>query len=64
MLHDLDQKNLHINEQFFLQNPKNPFFGVIFGHYPQTQIFAQKIRLYQLLTLRQPNFMRSFKKTL
>ena len=29
MLHDLDQKNLHINELFFLQNPKKPYFLVI-----------------------------------
>ena len=26
MLHDLDQKNLHINELIFLQNQKNPIF--------------------------------------
>ena len=29
MLHDLDQKNLHINELIFLQNPKKPYFLVI-----------------------------------
>ena len=28
MLHDLNQKNLHINVLFFLQNSKNPIFLV------------------------------------
>ena len=42
MLHDLNQKNLHINELIFLQNPKNPVFYGIFGHYPKTEIFPKK----------------------
>ena len=35
MLHDLDQKNLHISELIFLQNPKNPIFGAFLDTIPK-----------------------------
>ena len=41
MLHDLDQKNLHINEQIFRKIQSTLFFCGSFGHYPQTEMFPQ-----------------------
>ena len=41
-VHDVDQKNLHINEQIFMQNPKNPIFCGSFGDSPQTDILPPK----------------------
>ena len=49
---------------FFCKNPKQPILGVVFGHYPQNKIFSQKSGSVSFLPLRQPNFMRSFRKTL
>ena len=41
MVHDLNLKNLHINELFFAKSKKNLFLGVLV-HYPQIEIFPQK----------------------
>ena len=41
MVHDLNPKNLHINELFFLQNPSKPYFGGVFAH-RQNEIFSRK----------------------
>ena len=61
MFHDLDQKNLHINELIYLQNPKNPIFAVVLSILPKLT-FSPQNPLYQFLPLRHPNFMGSFKK--
>ena len=42
MMHDLNPKNLNINGLFFLQNTKDPIFGVFFWYYPQNEIFSEK----------------------
>ena len=54
MLHDLVQKNLHIKELIFLQNPKKPILCSIFGHYPQTEIFLQKSGSISSIALKAP----------
>ena len=41
MVHHLNPENLHING-IFLENPKHPILGDIFGHYPQNKIFPRK----------------------
>ena len=43
MVHDLNPKNLHINGLFFLQNPKNPIFGVISGIIPKIRLFPKNL---------------------
>ena len=43
MLHDLNPKNLHINEQFFLQNPKKPILGVFLGIIPKGRFFPKNL---------------------
>ena len=39
MMYDLDQKNLHVNELIFLQNPKNSFSRVFLGIIPKLRFF-------------------------
>ena len=43
---------------------KKPYFGGVLGHYRQSEIFSQKSGCASFLPLRQPNFMRSFRKIL
>ena len=45
MLHYLGQKNLHVNELIFLQNPKNPIFGVFWGIIPKLRFFRKNLAL-------------------
>ena len=64
MVHDLNPKNLHINELIFCKvQRKRTIFGV-FWHYPQNDIFPQKIRLCQFFSLRHPNLMKRLRKIL
>ena len=64
MVHDLNQKNLHINGLFFLQNPKKKtILGMFFGHYPQNEIFSQKYDSFSFLPFRLFNFLSSFEKS-
>ena len=51
MVHDLNLKNLHINEPFFAKSKKNLFLGVLV-HYPQIEIFSQKFGSVSFLPLR------------
>ena len=53
MLHDLDQKNLHINELIFLQNQKNPIFFVFLSIIPQLRFFPKNPPL-SVFTLKPP----------
>ena len=64
MLHNLDQKNLHINELIFFVKSTKPYFLRYFWALSPNWDFSSKIQLYQFLPLRHPNFMRSFKKIL
>ena len=49
MVHDLNTTNLHINENlhinglFFLQNPKNPIFGLFLGIIPKMRLFSKNL---------------------
>ena len=62
MVHGLNPKNLNINTLLFLQNPKNPILGEVFGHYPKNEHFSQKSGSASFLPLRHLNFMTSFRK--
>ena len=53
MLHELDRKNLHINELIFLQNQKNPILGVFLGIIPKLRFFPKNPTL-SVLTLKAP----------
>ena len=44
-MHDLDQINLHINELFFLQNVKDPNFGVFLGIIHKLRFFPKNLAL-------------------
>ena len=49
--------------QFFAKF-KKPYFGGVFGHYSQNEIFPQKPGSVSCFPLRHPNFMRSSRKIL
>ena len=53
MLHDLDQKNLHISELIFLQNPKNPIFGAFLDIIPKL-IFSPQNPALSAFALKAP----------
>ena len=53
MLHYLGKKNLHVNELIFLQNPKNPIFGVFLGIIPKLR-FSPKNLALSVFTLKAP----------
>ena len=53
MLHELDRKNLHINELTFLQNQKNPILWVFLGIIPKLRFFP-KNPILSVLTLKAP----------
>ena len=53
MLHELDRKNLHINELIFLQNQKIPILGVFLGIIPKLRFFPKNPTL-SVLTLKAP----------
>ena len=46
---------------FLFAKSKKPYFGGVFGHYPQNETFSQKSGSARFLPLRHPNFMRSFR---
>jgi len=48
----------------FRSKSKKLYFGGIFGHYPQNEVFFKKSRSVSFLHLRHPNFMQSFRKIL
>ena len=60
MVHDLNLKNLHINELFFAKSKKNLFLGVLV-HYPQIEIFPQKFGC-QFFTLKVVWLYEKFQK--
>ena len=52
MLHNLDGKNLHINELIFFQNPKNPIFRVFLNIISKMRFFPKNlVPLFFTLTL-------------
>ena len=58
MVHDLKPKNLHMSGLFLWQNPKNPFLGGVFEHYPPNEIFPKKPGSISFLPLRHPKSIR------
>ena len=59
MLHELDQKNLNINQLIFLQNPKIPIFGVFLGIIPKLRFSPQNPAL-SIFTLKTPKIYEKF----
>ena len=64
MVHDLKPKNLHSNGLIFFAKSKKPYFGCVFGHYPQNEIIPQNSNSFSFLPLRHPNFKGSFRNIL
>ena len=51
-------------DYLFFAKSKKPFFGGVFGDYPQNEIFSQTFDSVSFLPLRRPNFVRSFREIL
>ena len=68
VVHDLNAKILHISGVFFffffVKSKKTYLWRRPFGHYLKNEIFSQKSVSVSFLSLRHPNFMKSFRKIL
>ena len=62
-VHHFQGKKRYINRLEFWQKPITPYFGLIFGLFPQNEIFLEKFTFVKFLPLRVPNFIQNLEKS-